>query len=175
MADGFEEIEALAPLDVLRRAGADVRLLSVSKSTHVTGARGVCVVCDSIADGGEIADMIVLPGGFPGYKNLAESAIVQEAVKAQLERRGFVGAICGAPAAVLGAKGLLCGKRAVCYPGMESELDCGEIPDCGVCTDGNIITAKSAGYALDFALELTKNLLGNDAADTVRRAIVYNG
>lgn len=171
LADGFEEIEALAPADLLRRAGAEVSLVATDGMT-VTGARGVKVAADTDAVGSP--DMIVLPGGFPGYENLAKSEKVNAAVDAALRDGRFVAAICGAPAAVLGRRGILKGKRAVCYPGMEDELGC-TVAEGGVCADGNIITGKSAGYAIPFALTLIRELIGAEAADKVARGIVYNG
>lgn len=171
LADGFEEIEALAPADLLRRAGAQVTLVPVGETT-VTGARGVTVQADG--EGTGTPDMIVLPGGFPGYENLAKSGKVNAAVDAALKDGRYVAAICGAPAAVLGRRGLLKGRRAVCYPGMEGELGC-ETADGGVCEDGNIITGKSAGYAIPFALTLIRVLFGEDAAEKIAAGIVYNG
>ncbi len=176
LADGFEEIEALAPADLLRRAEIDVTLVSISPYLSVKGARGVTVCADAlISDIKKLPDMVLLPGGFPGYKSLAESVAVLELVKKMLDEDRYIAAICGAPAAVLGKNGLLRGKKAVCYPGMEGEMEGARVADLGVCVDSRLITAKSAGYAIDFALEIIRALAGGDAAEKVRAAIVYNG
>lgn len=176
LAEGFEEIEALAPADILRRAGAQVTLVSVSSDLLVTGARGIKAAADcTLKEAGELPDMIVLPGGYPGYENLANSAEVEAMVKRMLEDNRFVAAICGAPAAVLGEKGFLKDSCAVCYPGMEDKLFCRKVSSDGVCADGNIITAKSAGYAIEFALKLTECLFGKDEMKKVSDGIVYNG
>lgn len=176
LAEGFEALEALAPADILRRAGAQVTLVSVSSELSVTGSGGIKVVADcTLKEAVELPDMIVLPGGYPGYENLAKSAEVEAVVKRMLEDNGFVAAICGAPAAVLGEKGFLKNSCAVCYPGMEDKLFCREVSSDGVCADGNIITAKSAGYAIEFALKLTECLFGKDEMKKVADGIVYNG
>lgn len=177
MADGFEEIEALTPADILRRAGACVSLVSVEDSEIVTGVRGVKVVCDSRIDNTELtdADMIILPGGYPGFERLAACQKVIDTVKFMLNNERFVGAICGAPAAVLGKNGFLKDRRAVCYPGMEEDLDCKRVHSGHVCVDGNVITAKAAASALDFAFVLCEKLCGVTEASKVRKGIVYDG
>lgn len=176
LAEGFEEIEALAPADILRRAGAQVTLISISEHTTVTGAHGIRVTADcTINSVQDDADMIVLPGGCPGYENLAKCSSLEKTIEKMLSSKKTVAAICGAPAAVLGEKGFLKGRRAVCYPGMENRLFCKETPDAGVCVDGNIITAKSAGYAVDFALTLVEHLFGSSQKVEVENGIVYHG
>lgn len=176
LADGFEEVEALAPVDILRRAGANVQTVGVG-SKEIVGARKVRVLCDIEISDMDIqnCDMIVLPGGFPGFENLAESKEVMSAVEFMFENDRFVGSICGAPAIVLGKNGFLKDKKAVCYPGMEGDLNCKEVSDENVCVDGKLITSKSAATAIEFALCLTEQLLGSTAADTVKKGIVYNG
>lgn len=176
LADGFEEIEALAPADLLRRADAEVTLISVNGGKTVTGARGVRVIADCVAgDIKTLPDMIVLPGGYPGYENLAKCSELEKTIAQMLKENRFVAAICGAPAAVLGAKGFLKDRRAVCYPGMEEELHCKEVLHDGVCTDGNVITAKSAGYAVEFSLTLVQQLFGTDKMKKISDGIVYHG
>ena len=176
LADGFEEIEALAPADLLRRAGAQVTLVSINAEREVTGARGVRVIADcTLDDIKEPPDMVVLPGGYPGYENLAKCEKVESMVKEMLEKGRLVAAICGAPAAVLGEKGFLTDVRAVCYPGMEDGLHCKEAARDGVCSDRNIITAKSAGYAIDFALTLIERLFGDEEKQKISDGIVYHG
>lgn len=171
LAEGFEEVEALAPVDVLRRAGAEVRTVGVGGKT-VTGARGVPVLADltdaeAAASGlsGEL-EMIVLPGGSPGYKNLEKSPVVQKFIDYAFEKGKWIGAICAAPT-ILGRKGLLKGRRAVCFPGMESELT-GTVPGEGrVCEDGNLITGIGPGASLEFGLRLSAKLKGESRADEV--------
>lgn len=175
LAEGFEEVEALAPVDILRRAGADVFLVGVG-SKEVTGARGVKVVSDITVSQMDISDcdMIVLPGGFPGFENLAKSHEVMDAVEYMAKNERFVTAICGAPAIVLGKAGYLKDKKAVCYPGMEADLNCKEVSDKNVCVDGNFITSKSAATAVEFALELTRALMGDEVCESIKKGIVYN-
>ena len=174
MADGFEEVEALAPVDILRRAGADVQLVGVNSLT-VKGARGVSVVCDLLWTQTQMenVDMIILPGGFPGFENLAGDSRVTDDIEYMLEKGRYVCAICGAPAAVLGEKGYLKGKKATCYPGMEESLHC-EVSDENVCVCDNVITSKSAATAMEFALVLCEKLMGADECNKVKKSIVYN-
>lgn len=128
LADGFEEVEALTPVDLLRRAGAEVRTVGVG-SKNITGAHGITVACnmsedeaaESIKEAPEALEMTVLPGGMPGTLNLGKSGTVSHFLDAAAECGAFIGAICAAPS-VLGAKGLLRGRRAVCYPGFEDKL-----------------------------------------------------
>ena len=128
LAEGFEEIEALTPVDLLRRAGAEVRTVGVG-SKNITGAHGITVACDmsedeasaSIKEAPEALEMTVLPGGMPGTLNLGKSETVSHFLDAAAKRGAYIGAICAAPS-VLGAKGLLRGRRAVCYPGFEDKL-----------------------------------------------------
>lgn len=177
LADGFEEIEALTPADILRRAGIDVALAGVTGDI-VTGAHGIKVVCDVTADSAADvicspagAEMIVLPGGLPGADNLYASDAVSRSVEAMKESGGFIAAICAAPY-ILGQKGLLDGRMATCYPGFEDKLTGAEVYDCDVIRDGEIITGRAMGSATDFALELVEALKGEDAAEKLRDAII---
>lgn len=177
LAEGYEEAEALVPCDMLRRAGVETLLVSVTENPLVTGARGIKTVADCVI--GDIdssdADMIILPGGFPGFENLANCHAVMESVDFMIKNGRFVAAICGAPAAVLGKNGYLKDKRAVCYPGMEDDLNCKRIHNGNVCQDGNIITAKSAAYALEFAFVLIQCLCGESYSRNVKKSVAYNG
>ena len=170
LADGFEEIEALATVDILRRANLDVQTVGVGSATPV-GAHNIAVTADITEEDlvVDTVDAVVLPGGMPGTLNLEKSAIVQSAVRYAMERHLPVAAICAAPS-ILGHTGYLVGKRATCYPGFETELDGAVLCD-GVVTDGNITTACGAGVAVDFALELVRVLVSDDAAESIRRGI----
>lgn len=174
LADGFEEVEALAPVDILRRAGVEVRLVGVTGRT-VVGSHGVPMLTDCApADVDmEQTEMLILPGGMPGTKNLYASAFVQQAVRDCMENNRYVAAICAAPSIVLGGMGLLKGKRATCYPGMENGMEGADPQDLPCCVDGNIITGRAAGAALDFALTLCCVLKGDEVAEQVRHEIHY--
>lgn len=172
LAQGFEEIEALTPVDVLRRGGAEVVTVGIG-GTQITGSHGITVKAD-ITDA-ELKDLaaaeaIVLPGGMPGTLNLEKNAAVQDALKYAAEHHLLVGAICAAPS-VLGHAGMLQGKKAVCFPGFEGELKGAALSEEGVCCDGNIITAKGMGVSLPFGLALLAALRGKDAAEKVRVSV----
>ena len=171
LANGFEEIEALATVDILRRAGVEVATVGVGGKTPV-GAHGIPVCADIEEDALNIhtIDGVVLPGGMPGTTNLEASAVVQKAVAFAVENNLLVAAICAAPS-ILGHGGYLHGKETTCYPGFEQELTGAVVVDGGVVLDGNIITASGAGVAVDFALELVRYLVSTEAADTIRGGI----
>lgn len=174
LAQGFEEVEALAPADLLRRAGAEVSLLSITDDLKVTGAHDICVTADAALAGTNLeqCDMLVLPGGSPGYINLGKSKNVTDAILFMLNSQRHVAAICAAPT-ILGQMGLLKEKTAVCFPGMESGLNCKNNPDRRVVTDGDITTAKSAGCAIEFGLELIRFLFGESKSDAIKNQIVF--
>lgn len=173
LADGFEEIEAIAPIDLLRRAGKEVTTVGVTGKT-VMGAHGITVTADITEDeltSFEGTEMIVLPGGMPGTLNEEKSAVVQAAIDCCCRNNIPMGAICAAPS-ILGHKGILDGKTAVCYPGFEQELTGASIGSTGVVTDGSITTARGAGVAVDFGLELVKVLCGEEKSQQIRAAII---
>lgn len=175
LADGFEETEALVPWDVLKRAGAEVQLVSVSASKRVTGAHGLAVEADSVIDdiGPSVPDCVVLPGGMPGTLNLKACAKLSEMLlKADAEGK-VIAAICAAPS-VLGGLGLLKGKKAVCFPGFENALEGAKVVKASVCRDGRIITAKGMGAAFEFAFALTDLLFGPDTATELKKGVQYN-
>ena len=154
LADGFEEIEALTPVDMLRRAGCEVRTVGIGKKT-ITGAHGIPVCADLVSDEAT-ADgvrMVILPGGMPGTKHLAASAFVEETLARVSRQGGYLAAICAAPT-VLAKYGYLKGKRATCYPGFEKELSGAVYTDLPVVTDGKIVTAKDMTEALSFSVAL---------------------
>ena len=172
LADGFEEIEALTPLDVLRRAGLNVKTVAIGSKIAI-GAHGISVLCDMNAD--EVNEkeisMVILPGGMPGSLNLDASSDTDRFINAAIENGGRLAAICAAPL-ILGRRGLLEGKEAICYPGFENELKGAKISERSVVTDGNITTAKGMGVALAFAKELTSLILGEEEAIKISKAIM---
>jgi len=177
LADGFEEIEALTPVDLLRRAGAEVKTVGVTGKT-VRGSHGISVTADLSAaealcelEKGAPIRMIVLPGGMPGAKNLDESPLVDRFIKEAEKQDAYMAAICAAPF-VLGRRGLLCGRRATCYPGFEAELKGATVENSGVVADGKRITARAMGSAVEFALTLVRVMCGEDAAGKVGEAII---
>jgi protein deglycase len=175
LAEGFEEIEALTPVDYLRRAGVDARTVSVSEGKTVTGARKITVVADMLfKDLPSSPDCVILPGGMPGSKNLAAHASLLALVRDSLARGALVGAICAAPAIVLGkAAKVLEGRRFTCFPGMESDSGGrGSFSEDRVVVDGNLITSRAAGTAGEFALALVKALAGPRAASELAESIL---
>lgn len=169
LADGFEEAEALVPADLLRRARADVKLVGVTGQT-VTGAHGIAVVSDLTVDQVQVEGMelLVVPGGLPGVTNVAASARAMELVKTAAQAGCWVGAICAAPAMVLGPIGLLKGRKATGYPGTEEGMD-GALPQCGqsVVVDGKFVTGEGPGAAFDFGLKLVEVLKGTETMQQV--------
>ncbi len=171
LADGFEIIEALAPVDMMRRAKIDVKTVGVSGKT-VRSSCGVEVTSDITIDefNPDGLEAVVLPGGLPGTLNLEADSRVQSAIDYAVDNNKYVCAICAAPS-ILGHKGILRGKEAVCYPGYEEDLTGAVISENHVAVDGRFITAKGAGVSVDFGLEIVKVLAGKEAADRVRSAI----
>lgn len=172
LANGFEEIEALCPLDLLRRAGLEVTTVGIGGDV-IRGSHGITVHAD-IPEGmfaDAAPDMVILPGGMPGAKHLDESRTVAAALKAAARRGAYIAAICAAPM-VPGHLGLLEGKEAICYPGFEKELTGARISDKRVVRDGNVITAAGMGVALEFGLALVEVLKGKETAEGLRRAVL---
>ena len=175
LANGFEEIEALCPLDLLRRAGVTVTTVGVGGADTVVGAHGIAVgadIPDTLYRDAK-PEMVILPGGMPGSKHLDESRIVDTALRAAHANGAYLAAICAAPM-VLGKRGYLEGKNAVCFPGFEEHLHGAILPPDGVrvVTDGKVITAAGMGVALEFGLALVRVLKGDQAADELRRAVL---
>ncbi len=172
LASGFEEMEALSPVDILRRGGCEVKTVGVEKNV-VTGSHGISVnadITDSELVLDEQTEMIILPGGMPGTLNLEKNGKVQEAIDYCVKNNKYVGAICAAPS-ILGHKGILKDKAAICFPGFEGQLDCKELSSDFVCEDGNIITAKGAGVAQEFGIKLLAKIKGDEAAKKVRDSL----
>ncbi len=173
LANGFEEIEAIAPIDILRRAEIKTTVVSISDEKAVTGAHGVIVLADKTFDQTIFDDnaYYVLPGGYDGMLNLNAHDGVKKLLKEQHERGEKLAAICAAPT-VLGELGILEGKEAICYPGFEQNLSGATISDKSVVEDGNIITGKGPGVAIDFALKIVETLKGKDLADDIAKAMM---
>lgn len=172
LANGFEESEAIVPLDILRRAGVDVLTVGIGDD-EIESSHGVTVKTDLYEDDVmlEDADMLILPGGMPGTVNLESSERVRNAVLCLAEREAYLCAICAAPR-ILGALGLLDGKRAVCYPGHEGYLKGATVVDAPCVRDGNIITAKGAGAAFDFGFAIVEAVFGKERADTLAKTMI---
>jgi 4-methyl-5(b-hydroxyethyl)-thiazole monophosphate biosynthesis len=162
LADGFEEIEALTVIDILRRADIPVKTISITSSKQVTGAHGVIVTADCIYDATLFnnPNWLILPGGMPGATNLDAAEYSDKVISAVLANGGHLAAICAAPL-VFGRRGLLEGKRATCFPGFESELRGAEIINADFVTDGNVTTGRGMEYSLPFSKELVRIALQN--------------
>ena len=172
LADGFEETEAIAPIDMLRRAGVDVVTVGI-KNDAVKSSHGVPVLCDITDMQVELDDrleMIILPGGMPGTLNIEANHVVQQSIDYCVEHNIPVGAICAAPS-ILGKKGLLDGREAICFPGFEKFLTGAKLSDKKVVTDGIFTTAAGAGVAVEFGLRLVEVLCGKEKSESVRKAI----
>ncbi len=172
-ADGFEEVEAITPLDYLRRAGIDVFSVGVGKKS-VKGAHGIIVECDIASDDvifNKETDGIILPGGMPGTINLENDCTVQSAIDFCAENNKMIAAICAAPS-ILGHKNLLHNKKAVCFPGFEKDLYCAKICDEFAVTDANFITAKGAGSACEFAFKIIEYLVSQEKANEIKESVM---
>lgn len=173
LANGFEEIEAISIIDVLRRGGLEVVTVSVGKESKVTGAHNIPVIADKLFEEVDFSggSMLVLPGGMPGASNLNAHHELKSLIKEYNNKEKNIAAICAAPL-VLGGLGLLKGKKATAYPGFESQLIGAQIMETAVVKDGNIITGRGPGFAADFALALVLELQGKEKADEVASAML---
>ncbi len=173
LADGFEEIEAITIIDVLRRAGIEVATLSIDNSLNVTGSHNITVVANASLNEIEAvnADAIILPGGMPGASNLDGCTELKTLICDMHTRNKLLGAICAAPL-VLGKMGLLKGMHATCYPGFEKYLEGAYLSKAKVVSDGKIITAMGAGAALEFALKIVDLLSGEEVAKTLAKKMI---
>lgn len=174
MADGCEEIEGLTVVDLVRRAGIEIEMISVSGEKTVTGSHKIAFQTDvSKADADYASyDGIVLPGGMPGTTNLMEDDTVNRVIKEFATSGKLVAAICAAPS-VLGNAGLLEGKKATCYPGVEGKLTGADFVTDPVAKDGNIITSRGLGTAIEFAAEIVAYLLDESTAKSLKESVVY--
>lgn len=174
LADGFEEIEGLTVVDLLRRADIDITMVSITGNLEITGSHQILVKCDELFEKADFSDagMLVLPGGKTGTDNLSVHEGLDRLLKDFSSKGKLLSAICAAPS-VLGRKGLLKARRAICYPGFEEYLTGAAIVDEAVVVDGNIITSKGMGTAIDFSLEIIKTLKGEADAAKIASSIQY--
>lgn len=176
LANGFEDVEALIPVDVLRRGGVEVVTVSTDEDSQVVeSAHGVGIVADAMFGDCDFsdADLLMLPGGMPGASNLYEHEGVRRAVLAQAAAGKKVSAICAAPAVVLAQLGVLDGKQATCYPGFERLLDKAQYTAALVTVDGNITTAEGPAAAFPYAYELLAQLVDKATADQIAEGMRY--
>lgn len=171
LADGFEEIEALATVDVLRRANVNVTVVSIYEHDTVNGAHGIGVVADEVFSECEFdnADWLILPGGLPGADNLVAYKPLAELLKKHYKAGGRIAAICASPGVVLAPLGIVNGKNATVYPGFESKLEAGGAHPTGerVTVDGNVTTGNGPASAVPFALKIVEQTVGKEVADQV--------
>jgi 4-methyl-5(b-hydroxyethyl)-thiazole monophosphate biosynthesis len=175
LAEGCEEIEALTVVDVARRAGIEVAMISVSGEKQVKGAHDITFLTDIPAEymDYDMLDGIVLPGGMPGTINLGANETVQRIIGEFASQGKLVAAICAAPS-VLGEAGLLQGKKATCYPGFEDKLIGAFSCEDEVVVDGNVITSRGMGTAIPFALEIVRYFMGDETAEELRKGIIFH-
>jgi 4-methyl-5(b-hydroxyethyl)-thiazole monophosphate biosynthesis len=178
LADGFEDVEAVTPIDYLRRAGIEVSTVSISESLTVTSKWGgirmsVAVTLTELAKQGLGGwDAVIIPGGIPGAANLAASKETNALIKDMAADGKLICAICAAPALVLAPLGLLSGKKFTCYPGMEEKVTDGKWSDSRIVADGNVITSRSAGTAGEFAVAIIEKLLDKAAAQKIADTVL---
>lgn len=177
LAQGFEEIEALTTVDVLRRAGMDIKTVSITSQKHVVGAHGIGVTADLTMKDADFADaeFLILPGGMPGATHLYECEELQQLLTKHSEKGGKIAAICASPAVVLAPLGLLRDKEATCYPGFEDAMRTGGaiVRDAPVMALRTLITGNGPASSLRFALAIVANALGEVAAQEVGSQMLY--
>jgi len=175
LAEGFEEIEAVSIIDVLRRSGMEVITVSTTGMGKVTGSHHITILADQLFEEVDynLVDMIVLPGGMPGAKNLNNHHELKKQILQFSKKNKPLGAICAAPL-VFGQLGILKGKKTTCFPGFEDYLEGANHTGAATEVDGNIITGKSAGVALKFALKIVEFFKGKDLADELAKKMIAN-
>lgn len=175
LADGFEEIEGLTVADILRRAGVQVYTVSMTGEKTIHGSHQIDVQADCLFEEMDFSqtEMLVLPGGMPGTRNLMNHKGLQELLRAYHENGRYIAAICAAPS-IFGRLGFLKGRKACCYPTFEEKLEGAEVVQDPVSVDGHIITSRGMGTAIPFALKLTALLCGEEKADEISRAIIFS-
>ncbi len=173
-ATGYEEIEALTVVDLCRRAGLEIDMISVTKEMEVTSSHGVCVKMDLLFEEANLDtyDCLVLPGGMPGTKNLEAHGGLMAAVDAFYQAGKYIAAICAAPS-IFGHKGFLQGRAACSYPSFESHLTGAEVLQAPAVLDGHVLTGRGMGAAIDFGLAIVDIFLGEEKAEEIAAAIVY--
>ena len=174
LADGFEEIEGLTVVDLLRRANIETEMVSVMEGKQIKGSHGIKVTADSMFADVDFsdADILVLPGGMPGTLNLGKYEGLCELLKKHYDEGKMIAAICAAPS-VFGELGFLNGRVATCYPGFESKLEGAIVCATKVAVDGNVITARALGAAIEFSLKLIEQLCDEETAEKIRIGIIY--
>lgn len=174
LADGFEEIEGLTVVDILRRAEIKVETVSVTGSREIHGAHEINVQADTLFEEAnfENAEMLVLPGGMPGTIHLQEHKGLEALLRKFYGCKKYVAAICAAPT-IFGKLGFLEGRRAVCYPSMEEGLHGAEVAAEPVVADGHVVTSRGMGTAIPFALKLVELLAGDEKAEEIGKSIIY--
>lgn len=174
LADGFEEIEGLTVVDLLRRAGVDTQMVSIKEERMVTGSHQISVLADVCFKEADFSgtELLVLPGGMPGTKNLGAYSPLTDLLVQFYNEGKQVAAICAAPS-VLGDLGILKGKKAACYPGFEERLTGAEVVFDKVAVDGNVTTSRGMGTAIPFALSLVEQLVSKEKAAELKKGIVY--
>ncbi|MBN2659526.1 MAG: DJ-1/PfpI family protein [Spirochaetales bacterium] len=172
LAEGFEEVEAITPADFLRRSGVDVILTGVTGRT-VTGSHGIEINCDAkVSELSGDLDGVVIPGGMPGASNIGSDMASMKIIQAALESGALVGAICAAPAVVLGLNGLIEGRHFTCYPGFETSFTGAFFSEDRVVLDGNLITSRGPGTAAEFSLALIEYLCGKESRDQIYKGTI---
>lgn len=176
LAEGFEDVEALTVIDLLRRAGMPVKTVSITPSLEVKSAHGITVKADVSFDDSLFSDpeWLILPGGMPGATNLYECVPLQALLRRQAcSENGRIAAICAAPAVVLGQLGLLEGEKATCYPGFEGMLEGAEVSDSPVVVSGRFVTASGPAKAMPWALEIIREARGDEKSGEVASGLLY--
>lgn len=177
LADGFEEVEAIAPIDLLRRANVEVVTVSINPDRRsVTGARGICVMADTTLDNVDLeaAKMLIFPGGGPGTDALCRCERLADILDFAVSENIRIAAICAAPAKLLGARGYLNGKKATCYPGLENRMTGSIFCEDPVVTDGIFTTSRGMGTACEFGIELISILCGQEKAQEIKKSVVMS-
>ncbi len=174
LADGFEEIEGLTVVDILRRAGVEIHMVSITDEAKVTGAHGIEIKCDTCIGQEDFSEteLFVLPGGMPGTKNLGACKVLTELLTTSFAAGKKIAAICAAPS-VLGDLDILKGKKACCYPGFEERLAGAQVTFDRVAQDGTVTTSRGMGTAIPFALSLVSQLVSEEKAKELARGIIY--
>lgn len=175
IADGTEEVECLTIVDLLRRAGIDVRLVSIMQTEKILSSHKVTITADGRFDTEDFSDsdMLFIPGGMPGTKHMLEHEGLKALIKKFESEGKMLGAVCAAPS-VLGQAGVLKGRKATCFPGWEDKLNCGEYTGTLVQRDGSVITGRGLGACIDEGIEIIRMLKGDEAALDIKTRIQHH-